>query len=65
MREPSNEQRVASNEASRPDHRGDPYPGYLGETDLVVIAAWRERYEQRMTGYALPLPATAVQGVLL
>ena len=30
------------------DHRGDPYPGYLGITDPAVIAAWRERYEIRM-----------------
>lgn len=47
------------------DHRGDPYPGYLSVTDPEVIQAWRERYEVRMTGYALRLPVLAVQGVLL
>lgn len=46
------------------DHRGDPYPGYLGVTDPKALAEWRERYEIRMTGYAVPLPKLAVQARL-
>lgn len=48
-----------------PDHSRDPHPAYLGITDPKVIAAWRERYEIRMTGYAVPLPNKPIQGALL
>lgn len=49
-----------------PDHRGDPCPVYLGVSDPAVLAAWEERYWQRMTGWREPVrPAKPRQGVLL
>lgn len=32
---------------------------------VEALAEWRARYEKRMTGYAVPLPAPAIQGTLL